>query len=486
MKRILPLLLLTAVLSVNAEPIPSGYYDAIDGQKDSLLKNALHHLISGGIRYEYGVNLYHSTDNPPQWQKGDLKSYGTWQAFPMTDRKEDGTIWDMYSRSQRFYPYKQGESACSMNIEHCLPKSWWGGTVNDAYKDLFNLNPSDARANSQKSNYPPGHVQKGDKFDNGSFRMDSKKSSLYGYVCYEPAEEYRGDFARTYFYMATAYEDMDWSANYANYISPASYLMFTPDIVQVLLDWHRADPVSDKEMCRADHISSVQHNRNPFIDYPDLVEYIWGDKKGQPVHFNELTAMTSDYECSVYEPISDTLHCYDTLLHLPAVTAALVRAIEGGYASDKVQSNGTAALTLGTSNTDGWISFSGLQLTDTATLSLRASVYNTAADMQLNIYAGTTLLQTLRDTAHQETRHERYYSVGIPADTDSITICSIGGSTTHRACLQEVYLLTPHLSTTDAKTVTPVAKKNEKQMVNGVVQIQSDTHTFTILGNPIR
>ena len=44
--------------------------------------------------------------------------------------------------------------------------------MNEAYKDLYNLNPSDQRANGQKSNYAPGHIKTGDKFDNGSFRMD--------------------------------------------------------------------------------------------------------------------------------------------------------------------------------------------------------------------------------------------------------------------------------------------------------------------------
>ena len=219
--------LLSALLfsvGMMAEDIPAGYYDAIDGKQDSALKSTLSLIVRGGERYEYGTNQYHSTSNPPEWEKGDFKAYGTWQALPITDRKEGGIVWDMYSDCVRYYPNKLGDSGCSLNIEHCLPKSWWGGTVNEAYKDLYNLNPSDQRANSQKSNYAPGHVKKGDKFDNGSFKMDAAKSSGYGYICWEPAEEYRGDFARTYFYMATAYEYIPWTA-YPQYISNSNYLM---------------------------------------------------------------------------------------------------------------------------------------------------------------------------------------------------------------------------------------------------------------------
>ena len=59
--------------------------------------------------------------------------------------------------------------------------------------------------------------------------------------------------------------------------------MFSDAIIGVLLDWHRADPVSDKERCRMDVISDIQGNRNPYIDYPELVEYIWGNKKDKPL-----------------------------------------------------------------------------------------------------------------------------------------------------------------------------------------------------------
>ncbi len=60
-----------------------------------------------------------------------------------------------------------------------------------------------------------------------------------------------------------------------------------------LLQWHRNDPVSEKEIDRNQAVYGEQKNRNPFIDYPDLVEYIWGDKVGQTV---DLSAMVPTCE----------------------------------------------------------------------------------------------------------------------------------------------------------------------------------------------
>ena len=490
MKRLLSLCIVAMfALSLMAEAIPANYYDAIDGKQDSVLKSTLSELVRGGVRYEYGTNQYHSSSNPPEWEKGDFKAYGTWQALPLTDMHPDGVIWDMYSNCVRYFPNKLGESGCSLNIEHCLPKSWWGGTVNEAYKDLFNLNPSDQRANSQKSNYAPGHVQKGDKFDNGSFRMDSKTKSLYNYICWEPAEEYRGDFARTYFFMATAYEYLEWTA-YTDYISNASYLMFSETIQQVLLDWHRADPVSDKEICRADRISDIQHNRNPFIDYPELVEFIWGNKKGQAVN---LAALQCTYKADACpDPIIPTPdpQQYDTLINLPALTKAIVNSYTSGtiqgYASDKIQSNGTCAITMGASTTDAEISFSGINLTDTAILAFRASPFNSATSMQLDVYADESLLQSIQVTVAQETRNEVRYRITIPKGTTSIRLASVGGNTSKRACMQELYLLSPKKDTTPIATPEVEKETVTKVLRDGQLVIMRNNEMYSLQGQRIQ
>ena len=482
-------LMLFAATSMFAADIPAGYYDNIDGKQDSVLKSTLYSIIKGGERYFYGINQYHSTDDPEgRWHKGDFKGYGTWYAFPLTDMHPDGIIWDMYSNCVRYYPKDRGESGCSLNIEHCLPKSWWGtGLATDTiYRDLFNLNPSDAQANSNKSNYAPGHVQQGDKFDNGSFRMDSKNKSQYDYICWEPAAEYRGDFARTYFYMVTAYEQQTWNDTYNAYVNNSSYLRFTPTIVQVLLDWHRADAVSNKEICRADQISTIQGNRNPFIDYPELVEYIWGNKKGQTVDLSSLTCAFQSGLCP--EPIAPTPEeqQYDTIVNLPGLTKNIVNDYSNGdiqgFASEKIQSNGTRAITMGASTIDGYLSFNNLNVVYSAILIFRASTYNTASSMQLDIYAGTTKIRTITETVVKNTRNEVRYRTVLPAGTDSITIISVGGATTKRACMQELYVLVP-------KAVTGIEEAREqressasKELKEGALVIKHRGKEYSVLG----
>jgi hypothetical protein len=69
---------------------------------------------------------------------------------------------------------------------------------------------------------------------------------------------------------------------------------FQPWLRDLLVAWHRMDPVSEKELDRAIEVNKIQGNRNPFIDYPELVEYIWGNKQGQTVDFKTLVQSYGD------------------------------------------------------------------------------------------------------------------------------------------------------------------------------------------------
>lgn len=463
-------------VGVMAEAIPSGYYDGVQGLKDSVLKSALHDSICKGVRVSYGTQGYTYPDN--------VYYPATWNFFPQTDRRADGTIWDMYSNSRRYFTH-DGGSACGLEIEHCFPKSWWGWTTQSsgktdsvgyrAYRDLYHLNPADAQANNNKSNFPPGHVKKGDKLDNGSFRMDSKSASEYGWACFEPAPEYRGDFARAYFYIATAYENLTWASNYSDYLDNKSYLEFQPWLVEVLLDWHRSDPVSIKEIERADAVSNIQHNRNPYIDYPELVEYIWGNRQGQEVDFERLICTISpdymprpdfssfrayeatdvsqngftavwqnlqtDYAIDVYTRTYTGKN--DTLINMPALSKKILS--QNPYTSSSQNCTnakaGTNAITMGASNNDGYVMMKGLTLKNEARLVFRAGAYSFADAAELQISIDGEVVKTIPLPVKNKTRDEAYYTLKIPALTDSIKILSVGGSTNKRACMQELYLI---------------------------------------------
>ncbi len=165
-------LLLT--ISIFAEQMPSGYYNAINGKKDAELKTSLSQIIKGGTRVPYGTE-FHTTDKVDPatgdtiWRKNDPKPC-TWAGFYNTDRRSDETVWDMYSNTKRYFPLPSG-SAAGLDIEHSFPKSWWGGDDNDAYKDLYHLCPADRIANNNKSAYPPGVLIDSAKVNNGLFFM---------------------------------------------------------------------------------------------------------------------------------------------------------------------------------------------------------------------------------------------------------------------------------------------------------------------------
>ncbi len=247
------------------------YYKGQDGLNGAALKTAMHDL----IRQHKYLNFDQNTTARYWWDN----------YFKKTDWHPDGYYWDMYS-SEKHKTYVDGSV---QSREHCMPRSWWGMkdkySSYDAYGDLFNLFPADCQANQAKSNLPLGEAGI-TRFDNGVSKvgMNTYPNGYRGYI-FEPADEYKGDFARVYFYMITCYEDYayDWRPDaLKSMLSKGSYPGFQPWALDMLLKWHRNDPVSEKERSRNDEVYIIQQNRNPFIDSPDLAEYIWGNKKDQP------------------------------------------------------------------------------------------------------------------------------------------------------------------------------------------------------------
>ena len=272
------ILALFCVTILNAQ-IPVNYYINAHGKGKAELKTALHLI----IREPCDVLPY-------GWGYGCLG-----KQFVNTDNRGDGRVWDMYSDKDRYFPNTYG-----VNIEHSLPKSWWGisdetsdnwiGNVK-AYQDLHHLVPSDTAANTAKSNYAYGEVE-GDipfsdrgwiiPFNNNVSKVGTVKSSI-GYsetIVFEPADQYKGDFARMIMYVVTCYEDLSdrWrSRGIWSMLEKNTYPVLTSAAQRLLLKWHRMDPVDKKEIDRNNAVYAIQHNRNPFIDFKNLPEYIWGD-----------------------------------------------------------------------------------------------------------------------------------------------------------------------------------------------------------------
>lgn len=250
------------------------YYRSVEGLKKAELKTALHELIQPDYVLSYG---------------GKGEGY-TWAGFVVTDALPDGYVLDRYSNEQRKF---NGLNAVEgMNIEHSFANSWWGHTVNNAYCDLFNLYPSDGTANGRKSNNPIGVVTETPAFDNGVTKVG--KSTSYRadslITVWEPADEWKGDFARAYFYMATCYEDYTdlWQTTEGLLmVEKNRYPTLRLWVCNLLLQWNKEDPVDEVERVRNEKVFGIQGNRNPFVDYPQLSSYIWGDSTEYAFYVNK-------------------------------------------------------------------------------------------------------------------------------------------------------------------------------------------------------
>ncbi len=484
---LLPLCLSASLpFSLSAETLPDGYYNSAQGKTDAELKTALSLIIRGGQRYDYGSQGedYHTQPKVDPftgdtlWKKGDPR-YGTWTAFVQTDLRSDGTIWDMYSNTKRYFPILGG-SAAGMDIEHSFPKSWWGGQDSIlAVTDLYLLNPADRVANNNKSNFPPGRLVDSTKVNNGIFFMG--KDTTWKGNAFTVLDEYKGDFARAFFYVATAYEYYQWTA-YPQYINKDSYQGFVPYLRDILLEWHRLDPVSQKEIDRINAISSIQHNRNPFIDYPELVEYIWGNKQGEKVDFASLTLTSSSaYQIPISPDNPMALNAYnissnaftaqwtntgsksyqldvftstttghnDTLISLPGFKSKFINANEhlqwcnaDGSTSTFGNMDGSYATCLSTTSAFKQLRIINLEPTPEQTyLDVKCCVFKGDQTADLVIKGNnedTLFVQPL-------TLDEQVYTFAIPKGTTTLSIWQkeIGKSKNyHRISLQKVFLYT--------------------------------------------
>ena len=238
--------------------VPSGYYYFVKNKKKAELKTAIHTYCAPMKEFDYGGGAGF-----------------TWEGFFSTDRRADSTVIDMYSNTLR--KQTSFSAVSGMHIEHSFPKSWWGAYPNNAYKDLFHLYPADASANESKNNLPLGEVTGTPGFDNGVTKTGKNGfETAYTDACFEPADEYKGDFARSYFYIASVYENLAPLMQSPMVINGSTYPFWKPWAIDLLLKWNKQDPVSAKELTRIEAVYNIQGNRNPFIDYPDLAEYIWG------------------------------------------------------------------------------------------------------------------------------------------------------------------------------------------------------------------
>ena len=292
------------------------YYESIDGTSGKDLIDAIQLVAKIGYR----------TD--------DFRYDSVWLAFKHTDLRPDGYIWEIYSDCEFIYEKDRTSNTTQTgeckgyNREHAMCQSWFGTTSlagkemssskkNSPGSDIFHIYPASYGMNSRRGNRPYGEVLtaanvsgNGTKYGTPVQTISVANSVAGAYVegtitlstnVLEPADEYKGDIARSYFGTMVKWAG-EWTFNRNEngrvifdatidadtHYGPENNFGFTDYGLALMLKWHRQDPVSQKEVDRNNGIQFTQGNRNPFIDYPYLAEYIWGEMAGQTLDFDML------------------------------------------------------------------------------------------------------------------------------------------------------------------------------------------------------
>lgn len=261
--------------------IPQGYYDNAEGLTGDDLQTALHNIIKN---------------------HNDISYSALWNAFENTDKKSNDKVWDIYSDVPGGTPPYQftffsdqcgnyGQEGDCYNREHSFPRSWFGGEVAPMNTELFQVYPTDGYVNGKRDNYPYGEVGSASWTSQNGSKLGNCVSPGYSGTVFEPIDEYKGDLARTYFYMATRYlgEDGNWPGSpMVDGAQPKTWAL------NMLFDWHQNDPVSEKEIDRNNEVYNIQNNRNPFIDVPFFADQIWFSTTGTQDFFID------EYDVSIF------------------------------------------------------------------------------------------------------------------------------------------------------------------------------------------
>lgn len=301
--------------------IPANYYTNTENLSGSELQAMLHEIIDNHTVVSYSA---------------------LWNAFYTTDSKSNNKVWDIYSDvpgGTPAYEFTFSSNQCGnyshegdcYNREHSFPTSWFNDQ-SPMNSDLFQIYPTDGYVNQKRGNYPYGVTNNASWTSTNGSKLGPCSTSGYSGTIFEPIDEYKGDIARTYFYMATRYfgEDAGWPGSpMFDGAQPKEWAL------NMLLIWHQNDPVSVKEIDRNNAIYQLQNNRNPFIDHPEFANYIWDGDEPQ------LSTMPSNHVVN-FSTSFINLSWTDAIgTNLP--DGYLIQLSEIGYNSIPQPQNGIAA-----------------------------------------------------------------------------------------------------------------------------------------------
>lgn len=253
---------------------PDGYYNSLDSLADVTLRQAIQDIIAeeGVVRaqtYNDVIEILKEADENPE---------------------NSNQVWLVYLEQGRAKLDYQttSNSIGKWNREHVFPRSRGGFNSIEADEEIngidvyWNTNADSLRhgnsdAHAIRAVDGPENSSRGNQFYG---QYNGPTGTLGGF---------KGDVARSIFYMAVRFNGLEVVNGFPEGITGQFGDLAT------LLDWHRNDPPDDFEMNRNNVIYQWQFNRNPFIDQPDMVEYIWGNMIGQvwqqPLSVDEVSTL---------------------------------------------------------------------------------------------------------------------------------------------------------------------------------------------------
>jgi hypothetical protein len=260
---------------------PAGYYVSLEGKSGAVLKQAIQDIIANPAvirEHNYGdaYDILKDADQNPQ---------------------NSSQVWLMYVEEPRSkLDLQTGTSGAAgfWNREHIYPQSRGGfADATSGTPDGIGVwSPTDA--NDISAGHADAHHIRAEDSPENSLRSNRN----YGVDYNGPAGSqgsWHGDVARSVFYMAVRYNGLN-VVNGDVSETPSGYI----GDLATLLTWNSADRSDDFEMNRNNVVYTWQMNRNPFIDYPNLADYIWGTNVGQPWFSTLSTDDFIDLKVSIY------------------------------------------------------------------------------------------------------------------------------------------------------------------------------------------
>lgn len=288
MRKLYYLSTLILLVSFGFAQVPQGYYDNAQGLTGFQLKTALKNIIDdsddGNGQVFHNPQLYSDL-----WTAYANANSGYIDNY--SDFDDDGFLLDVYSENPNGNdPYNHilvtdqcgnfnAEGVC-YNREHLVPQSFYDQQL-PMRSDFHSTFPTDGQVNGFRGNLPYGEVNNPNLTTlNGSKRGPNVFPGYNGTV-FEPLDEFKGDFARALFYFAVRYEDnintSGWDDPSDNILNADANQFYDDWYIDLLLDWHLSDPVSQEELDRNENGFIFQDNRNPFIDNPIYAQAIWDE-----------------------------------------------------------------------------------------------------------------------------------------------------------------------------------------------------------------